>query len=50
MDGGRHPGMDMISIGPTTENAHSPTERLHGPSLARVAEFLWALLASLAAE
>jgi dipeptidase D len=48
--GRTYPGMDMISIGPTTENAHSPTERLHVPSLARIAEFLWALLASLAAE
>jgi dipeptidase D len=42
--------MDMISIGPTTENAHSPTERLHLPSLARIAEFLGVLLASLAEE
>jgi dipeptidase D len=40
--------MDMISIGPTTENAHSPTERLHLPSLDRIAEFLRALLTSLA--
>jgi len=40
--------MDMISIGPTTENAHSPTERLNVPSLARIGEFLEALLTSLA--
>lgn len=44
------PGMDMISFGPTTENAHSPTERLHVPSLARITEFLQALLASLSAS
>jgi dipeptidase D len=42
--------MDMISIGPTTENAHSPTERLHVPSLARIGEFLGTLLRSLTEE
>jgi dipeptidase D len=42
-----YPGMDMISLGPTTENAHSPTERLHVPSLAKLKEFLAALLASM---
>ena len=41
------PGMDMISFGPTMENAHSPTERLNVPSLFRIAEFLRALLTSL---
>jgi dipeptidase D len=45
--GRTYPDMDMISIGPTTENAHSPSERLHVPSLARIAEFLEALLRSL---
>jgi dipeptidase D len=45
--GRTYPGMDMISIGPTTENAHSPTERLHVPSLARIAEFLGVLLMSM---
>jgi dipeptidase D len=45
--GHTYPGMDMISIGPTTENAHSPAERLHVPSLDRIAEFLEALLRSL---
>jgi len=39
--------MDMISLGPTTENAHSPTEWLHVPSLHRIAEFMRALLASV---
>lgn len=44
------PGMDMISFGPTTEDAHSPSERLHLPSLAKLRAFLAALLASLATE
>lgn len=48
--GRTYPGMDMISLGPTTENAHSPTERLHVPSLHRVAEFLRALLTSVAQQ
>ena len=43
-----YPGMDMISLGPTTENAHSPTERLHVPSLANLTDFLAALLKSMA--
>ena len=43
-----YPGMDMISLGPTTENAHSPTERLHVPSLANLRDFLAALLQSMA--
>jgi hypothetical protein len=38
---------DSASMGPTTENAHSPTERLHVPSLHRIAEFMRALLASV---
>jgi dipeptidase D len=46
--GDTYPGMDMISFGPTTENAHSPAERLHLPSLARIGEFLGVLLISLA--
>lgn len=45
--GRTYPGMDMLSIGPTTENAHSPAERLHVPALARIDEFLRALLRSL---
>jgi dipeptidase D len=39
--------MDMISLGPTTENAHSPSEQLHVPSLSRLWGFLVALLQSL---
>ena len=44
--GAKHPGMDMISFGPTIENPHSPHERLHIPSIAKTWEFLVALLAS----
>jgi dipeptidase D len=39
--------MDMISLGPTTENAHCPSERLHVPSLSHLWDFLVALLQSL---
>lgn len=46
--GAIYPGMDMVSVGPTTENAHSPSERLHLPSLTRLEAFLAALLADLA--
>jgi dipeptidase D len=35
--------MDMISLGPTIKNAHSPNEMLHIPSVGRV----WSLLISL---
>ena len=42
--------MDMISLGPTTENAHSPSERLHVPSLLHVWDFLVALLPSLSPD
>jgi dipeptidase D len=47
--GSIYPDMEMISFGPTTENAHSPSERLHVPSFCRLQGFLVALLASLAA-
>ena len=35
-----YPGIDMISIGVTIENPHSPTERMYLPSVPRV----WSLL------
>lgn len=41
--GDRCPGMDMISIGPTMQNPHSPSERLYLPSVEKV----WRLLVSL---
>ena len=42
----KFPEMDMIAIGPTIENAHSPDERLFIPSVEKVWEFLAALLES----
>jgi len=39
-----YPGMDMISLGPTLRNPHSPDERLFIPSIAKVWDFLAALL------
>jgi dipeptidase D len=44
--GAKKTGMDMISFGPTIENPHSPEEKLYIPSIARVWEFLIALLES----
>ncbi len=41
--GGKHDGMDMISLGPTIENPHSPDERMHIPSILKV----WNLLVEL---
>jgi dipeptidase D len=46
--GAKHDGMDMISIGPTIEGAHSPDERLYVPSLERIWRVLVALLTSFA--
>lgn len=45
--GGRCAGLDMISLGPTIQNPHSPDERLHLPSVTRVWQFLVKLLASI---
>lgn len=47
--GGKKPGMDMISFGPTMKNPHSPDEKLFVPSVERVWEFIVHLLASYAA-
>jgi dipeptidase D len=44
--GDTYEGMDMISFGPTMEDPHSPSERLFIPSIAKVWEFMVALLAS----
>jgi dipeptidase D len=46
--GAKHPGMEMISLGPTLENPHSPDERLYIPSLIKVWDFMVALLAHYA--
>jgi dipeptidase D len=45
--GNIYPGMDMISLGPTLRNAHSPDERLHIPSVTKIWDFLVALLAEM---
>jgi dipeptidase D len=45
--GDRHPGIQMISFGPTIENAHSPQERLHIPSVEKVWRLLTAVLAGI---
>jgi dipeptidase D len=42
--GDRFENMDMISLGPTIKNPHSPEERLHLPSVEKVWIFLVALL------
>ncbi|MCF7833448.1 MAG: aminoacyl-histidine dipeptidase [Candidatus Marinimicrobia bacterium] len=45
--GAKHEGMDMISLGPTIENPHSPDERMYVPSIKKVWEFLTELLITL---
>jgi dipeptidase D len=40
------PGMDMLSLGATIRNAHSPAESLHLPSVQKVWLFLVETLAS----
>ena len=44
--GATYPGMDMISLGPTIQDPHSPSERLYIPSIRNVWDFLVALFAS----
>jgi dipeptidase D len=44
--GSKYAGMEMISLGPTLENPHSPEERLYIPSIEGVWEFLAAFLKS----
>jgi dipeptidase D len=44
--GNLHPGMDMISLGPTIKNPHSPDEKIFLPSI----EKIWLLLTTLLAE
>jgi dipeptidase D len=48
--GNRCPDMDMISLGPTVENPHSPSERLFLPSVEKVWRLMVALLASFRSE
>ncbi len=42
--GAKYPGMDMVSVGPTVQNVHSPSERLEVASVANVYDLLVATL------
>lgn len=44
--GAKYPGMDMVSIGPTIRNPHSPDEELLVPTVEPVFNLLKAMLAS----
>lgn len=44
--GGIFGGMDMISLGATIQNPHSPSERLHIPSVGKVWQYLVAFMES----
>jgi len=45
--GEKYPGMDMISVGPTMKDVHSPDERLSISSTQRFYEFMKKLMAEL---
>jgi dipeptidase D len=45
--GTRYSGMDMISIGPTIRNPHSPEEKIHIGSIGKVWDFFASLLREL---
>jgi dipeptidase D len=44
--GAKNPGIDMLSLGPTIKNPHSPEEKLFLPSLERFCPFIRELLAT----
>lgn len=44
--GSKYPEMEMISLGPTIQNPHSPDERLNVPSLGKVCRLIEALMRS----
>jgi dipeptidase D len=46
--GGKYPGLDMISFGPTITGAHSPDEQVHIPAVEKFYELLKAVLKGLA--
>lgn len=46
--GGKYPGMDMISFGPTITGAHSPDERVHIPAVASFYALLKEVLKAVA--
>ena len=41
-----YPNIDMVSIGPTIENAHSPDEKVHIPAV----QIYWRLLTKVLAQ
>ena len=45
--GDKHPGMQMISIGPDAVDIHTPTERLYLPSVGKIYELVAAFLTNL---
>jgi dipeptidase D len=45
--GAKYPGMDMISIGPTLHDVHSPAERLFIPSVGHVMKLLLEVLRNI---
>ena len=45
--GDKHPGMQMISIGPDAVDIHSPNERLYLPSVGKIYRLVAAFLAEL---
>lgn len=45
--GEKHPGMDMISFGPTMRNPHSPDEKVHIRSVEKFWKFIVEALAAL---
>jgi dipeptidase D len=45
--GAKYPGMDMISIGPTLNDVHSPAERLHISSVGNVMDLLLEVLQNI---
>ena len=47
---GKYPQMDMISIGPTLVDVHSPTERLQVSTVPKVVDLLVEVLGQIAAE
>jgi len=48
--GGKYPGLDMISFGPTITGAHSPDERVHIPAVEKFYTLLKAVLKTIAHE
>ena len=47
---GKYPQMDLISIGPTLVDVHSPTERLQVSTVPKVVDLLVSVLAQIPAE